>query len=65
MIRRPPAEELLERDGITVTESMNMVLGRTQQIELSMNQIAADSNPEITFESADPKVWLKYPRTAW
>lgn len=35
---------------------MNMVLGRTQQIELSMNQIAADSNPEITFESADPKV---------
>ena len=51
-----PAEELLERDGITVTESMNMVLGRTQQIELSMNQIAADSNPEITFESADPKV---------
>ena len=51
-----PAEELLERDGITVTQSMNMVLGRTQQIELSMNQIAADSNPEITFESADPKV---------
>lgn len=50
-----PAEELLDQ-GITVTESLNMVLGRSQQIQVSMHPVAADSNPEITYESNDSKV---------
>lgn len=50
------AEEILDNEGITVTGSMNMVLGRTQQIEVSMPAIVADSNPTVTYESDDDGV---------
>lgn len=51
-----PVEDILEAEGITVTESMNMVVGRTQKIEVSMPGIVADSNPAVTYESAEKTV---------
>ena len=50
------AETILDREGITATESMNMVVGRTQQIEVTMPAIVADSNPTVTYESSDTSV---------
>ena len=49
------AEELLA-EGITVTESMSMVLGRTEQIDVSLHPVVADSNPEITYRSSNEEV---------
>lgn len=51
-----PAEDILDEEGITATESMNMVIGRTQKIEVSMPVIVADSNPTVTYESEDEDV---------
>lgn len=50
------AEDILDEEGITATESMNMVIGRTQKIEVSMPVIVADSNPTVTYESGDEDV---------
>lgn len=50
------AEEILKKEGITVTESMDMVIGRTQKIEVSMPAIVADSNPAVTYESTEETV---------
>ena len=49
------AEELLGQ-GITVTDSLNMVVGREEKISVSMHPVAADSNPEISYASSDEKV---------
>lgn len=51
-----PAEDILDDEGITVTESMSMVTGRTQQIEVTMPAIVADSNPTVTYQSVDTDV---------
>ena len=40
------AEDLLNNEGITVTDSLSMLTGRTEKIELSMPAVVADSNPE-------------------
>lgn len=48
-------EELLA-EGITATGSLSMVLGRTEQISVSMHPVAADSDPEITYASSDENV---------
>lgn len=50
------AEDLLNNEGITVTDSLSMLTGRTEKIELSMPAVVADSNPEITYESSAPEV---------
>lgn len=51
-----PAEDILDKEGITATESMNMVVGRTQKIEVSMPVIVADSDPTVTYESENKDV---------
>ena len=50
------AEDLLNNEGITVTDSLSMLTGRTEKIELSMPAVVADSNPEITYKSSAPEV---------
>lgn len=50
------AEDLLNNEDITVTDSLSMLTGRTEKIELSMPAVVADSNPEITYESSAPEV---------
>lgn len=50
------AEDLLKNEDITVTDSLSMLTGRTEKIELSMPAVVADSNPEITYESSAPEV---------
>lgn len=49
------AEELLAQ-GITVTDSLSMVTGRSEQISVSMHAIVAESNPTITYESSNEDV---------
>lgn len=49
------AEDLLAQ-GITVTDSLNMVTGRTGKIEVSMHAVVADANPTITYKSSNDKV---------
>ena len=51
-----PAENILADEGIAVTDSMNMVIRRTQQIEVTMPAVVADSNPTVTYESDDDTV---------
>lgn len=51
-----PAEDILDKEGITATESMNMVVGRTQKIEVSMPVIVADSDPTVRYESENKDV---------
>lgn len=48
-------EALLDR-GITVTDSMDMVRGRTQQIDVSMNPVVEESDPTISYESGNTNV---------
>ncbi len=51
-----PAENILADEGITVSDSMSMVIRRTQQIEVTMPAVVADSNPTVTYKSNDDTV---------
>ena len=48
-------EALIDR-GITVTDSMDMVRGRTQQIDVSMNPVVEESNPAISYISDNTEI---------
>ena len=50
------AAELLDETGIAVTDSLSMVTGRTEKIDVSMHPVVADSDPVIAYESSDEKV---------
>ena len=50
------AANLLDTTGIDVTESLSMVTGRTEKIDVSMHPVVADSNPVITYASNNERV---------
>ena len=49
-------EEVLQKKGITVTESMNMFVGRTETIEVNMPAVVKEAGPAISFRSSQPDI---------
>lgn len=49
-------EEVLKDKGITVTKSLNMLLGRQETLQVDMPASVKEADPKISFESSDTQV---------
>ncbi|CUX27388.1 LamG-like jellyroll fold domain-containing protein [Clostridium sp. C105KSO13] len=49
-------EEILENEGITVTESLTLLQGRETAVQVSMSAVVSEADPDISFVSSDPSV---------
>lgn len=50
------AEDIFDQEGITATESINTLKGRTEQITVNIPAVAVEAGAKATYESKDPEV---------
>ncbi len=50
------AEDIFAQEGITATESINTLKGRTEQITVNIPAVVVEAGAKATYESKDPEV---------
>lgn len=49
-------ESVLEKEGISATDSLKIVKGKAKTIEVAMPAVVKEANPEVTYRSSDDSV---------
>lgn len=49
-------EDILDAEGITVTEALHTIKGRTSKITVNMPAVAEETGAEVKFESQNPEI---------